>query len=587
MGTIVDTSKKFVISIIMISNNRMFKTYRRFYLRLSQSLPNSSHEIKQKTPKAERKGIDEDTITSNCKSYKLMIDAGVLRTTSNTGTYTLLPPGIRALQKLHALIDYEMVDIGAQKLSMPCLSADTPWRTSARFTAFGGEMYKVKDRRSKTLVLCPTHEEAITELVATYATSLSRRMFPLKLYQIGRKFRDEIRPKNGLLRCKEFEMKDLYTFDLSIKKAQVTYDLVCSAYNSLLRRLGLNYAKVSGDVGAMGGASSHEYHLLSSCGEDNILICTECQKSTNTEMFKYVEPKPTECQDCGGKLEIHSGIEVAHAFLLGTRYSAIFNAYSPLNEEEEVDKGSERNTGKHILFVQNITEDTTEEDIAELFVGNKGVLIPRKPSGRLEGNALVDFETSDDVKRCIAKQQNVCFKGNQLELRYEGMKAAKRLPTEGIYRTHEGKLTMKAPLQMGCFGIGVTRLLAASIEVLSSEGQLRWPPPIAPYQVMIIPQKEGYGFERTLSCAEQLASDLSSVPSLHGDVVMDDRHKLSIGRRLKAANCSGYPWAVVVGKQALEEPARYELVDIYNNESELVSLETVKERLIEYANSIR
>jgi len=460
----------------------LFITPRRYYLRLSRTLPNpTSERIQLKNSKGDK--------SSKCTSHELMVSAGVIQASSTAGTFNLLPPATRALQKLHALIDYEMVNIGAQKLSLPCLSAAKPWRKTGRFDDMGDELLKLQDRRGVQHCLAPTHEEAITELVAAYSHSLSARIFPLMLYQIGRKYRDEPKPKNGLLRCREFEMKDLYTFDMNVEQAQKTYDSVCSAYSNLLRRLGVNYVKVAGDVGAMGGLHSHEYHLLAPAGEDDILICTGCQQAINAELIQHKDPQsksdhqePKICSVCGGKQEVHAGIEIAHAFLLGTRYSQIFGACAP---------------------------------------------------------------SSGDT----------------------------------------GKSTGKQPLQMGCFGIGVTRLLAASIEVLSFEDHLRWPSPIAPYQVVVIPQKQGYQFDKTLEIAEQLASHLSSVHSLHGDVVMDDRHKLSIARRLHAANAVGYPWAVIVGNSALEDPARYELVDVYNNETHMVSLDEVVSRLTDVGNS--
>ncbi|KAG5850045.1 probable proline--tRNA ligase, mitochondrial [Anguilla rostrata] len=405
-----------------------------------------------------------------CKSQRLMLQAGLIHP-SNPGCYYYLPATVRAMEKLVRLIDQEMQGIGGQKLDMPSLCAAELWRRSERWDLMGKELFRLRDRHGAEYCLGPTHEEAVTELLASQGT-LSYRQLPLLLYQVTRKFRDEPKPRFGLLRGREFYMKDMYSFDTSEEAAHLTYQAVCQAYARLFARLGLRCVQVQADTGNIGGKLSHEFQLPAEIGEDRLLICGNCTFSANVET---VEPGKTDCPQCHkGTLAESKGIEVGHTFYLGTKYSHIFNA----------------------------------------------------------------FYHNDQNKPVLA--------------------------------------------EMGCFGLGVTRILAAAIEVFSTEDAVRWPGLLAPYQVCVLPPKKGSKTEELAGLAEELCHSLgTSVPRLKGEVVLDDRTQLTIGKRFKDAGRLGYPYVIVVGKSAAEEQPRFEVCCQQSGETLFLSREGLMDLLSE------
>ncbi|NXL84257.1 SYPM protein, partial [Alectura lathami] len=402
-----------------------------------------------------------------CRSHRLMVQAGLIHPAS-PGCYYLLPPAVRAMEKLVRLIDEEMRAVGGQKLNMPSLSSAELWRASGRWEQMGPELFRLADRHGKDYCLGPTHEEAVTELVAAHS-NLSYKQLPLRLYQVTRKFRDEPKPRFGLLRSREFYMKDMYTFDTSEEAARRTYELVCSAYRSLFERLGLRCVQVRAATGSIGGTTSHEFQLPADIGEDRLALCPAGHFAANMEML---DAEQTSCPTCGEKLTQSRGIEVGHAFYLGTKYSSVHNAvfYSPENKPQ----------------------------LAE----------------------------------------------------------------------------------MGCYGLGVTRILAASIEVLSTEDSIRWPSLIAPYQVCFIPPKKGSKEEQGAALLEHVYDEVAeALPHLAGDAVLDDRTQMTIGKRLKDANKLGYPYVVIAGKRVCEDPPVFEVWDQSSGEVLYLTKEGVIELL--------
>uniref|UniRef100_A0A672TV19 Probable proline--tRNA ligase, mitochondrial n=1 Tax=Strigops habroptila TaxID=2489341 RepID=A0A672TV19_STRHB len=385
----------------------------------------------------------------SCRSQRLMLQAGLIHP-SSPGCFHYLPPAVRAMEKLVKVVDEEMREVSGQKLSMPSLSPAELWRASGRWERMGTELFRLRDRHGKSYCLGPTHEEVVTELVAAQS-NLSHKQLPLRLYQVSRKFRDEPKPRFGLLRGREFYMKDMYTFDASEEAARRTYDEVCGAYCRLLGRLGLPFVKVQAAAGNIGGSMSHEFQLPADIGEDRLVLCPEGHFAANVETLNGEQ---TSCPTCGEKLTQRRGIEVGHTFYLGTKYSSVSNAvfYSPENKPQ----------------------------LAE----------------------------------------------------------------------------------MGCYGLGITRILAASIEVLSTEDSIRWPSLIAPYQLCFIPPKRGSREEEEEGAAllERVYDDVAEVlPHLAGDSVLDDRTQLTIGKRLKDANKLGYPFVVIAGKRVCEDPPVFEV----------------------------
>ncbi|KAM6218258.1 putative proline--tRNA ligase, mitochondrial [Rhynchocyon petersi] len=406
-----------------------------------------------------------------CKSQRLMLQVGLMHPAS-PGCYHLLPYTVRAMEKLVRVIDQEMQAIGGQKVDMPSLNSAELWRATNRWDLMGKELLRLRDRHGKEYCLGPTHEEAVTALVASQKT-LSYRQLPILLYQVTRKFRDEPRPRFGLLRGREFYMKDMYTFDSSAEAARQTYSLVCDAYYSLFNRLGLPMVKVQADVGSIGGTMSHEFQLPVDVGEDRLAMCPSCSFSANMETLDLSQ---TNCPVCQGPLSETKGIEVGHTFYLGTKYSSIFSAQ---------------------------------------------------------------------------------------------------------FTNAQGKPSLA---EMGCYGLGVTRILAAAIEVLSTEDCIRWPGLLAPYQVCLVPPKRGSKEEAAAVLMESLHDHIvEAVPQLCGEVLLDDRTHLTIGNRLKDANKLGYPFVIIAGKRALEDPAHLEVW--CQNTNEVVFL--TKEGVIELLRTVQ
>ncbi|GAM87707.1 hypothetical protein ANO11243_057340 [Dothideomycetidae sp. 11243] len=395
----------------------------------------SSSEFIVTHPKLDK---DEDV-------HNTLVRAGFLRQT-HAGIFHMLPLGFRVQHKLESLIDYHMQQVGASKVALSTVSSEHLWKASGRLEGKDSELFRFKDRKDTKFLLSPTHEEEITSLVATSVQSY--RDLPLRLYQVTRKYRDEARPRQGLLRGREFLMKDLYTFDSTIEDAISTYDRVRAAYRSFFTDLRTPFLTAAADSGSMGGNFSHEYHLPSPTGEDTILVCDGCGKTMNEEvaiidMDEKTAVKVPANETCqSGKIDSVKAIEVGHTFYLGDRYSA------PLK-----------------LQVKDAQDRTVN-------------------------------------------------------------------------------------VQMGCHGIGLSRLIAALAAVKRDDKGLAWPAVVAPFCVVVIP---GKGNERA---AEDVASAIQTHLRLAGaemgckgemDVVLDDRDK-PIGWKFKDADLIGYPVVVVVGR---------------------------------------
>ncbi|XP_033738869.1 probable proline--tRNA ligase, mitochondrial, partial [Pecten maximus] len=216
-----------------------------------------------------------------CKSHKLFLFASIVQQ-CYFGGYNLLPLGQRVQDKLVKIIDQELERIGCQKMSMTTLAPAKLWKKTGRWDNIGNELFRLTDRKKIEFCLGPTHEEVITNILAT-GPMLSYKRLPIKMYQVTRKFRDENSPKYGFLRSREFDMKDLYTFDATLEEATETYNSVCTAYNRILDRLGLDYDIVIGSTGNIGGSLSHEFQIKADIGEDTIHVCKKCGFGANSE----------------------------------------------------------------------------------------------------------------------------------------------------------------------------------------------------------------------------------------------------------------------------------------------------------------
>eukprot|EP00644_Phytophthora_capsici_P002289 jgi/Phyca11/548122/estExt2_Genewise1Plus.C_PHYCAscaffold_270342 len=380
-------------------------------------------------------------------SHQLLVRAGFVRKGGH-GLFALLPLGRRVVAKLEAIIDDEMNKIGGNRVDLSVLTPNELWKQSGRWQSRGPELMTLEDRREDVLVLGPTHEESITSLVAAHYNAAGATNSSLRLYQIGRKFRDEIRPRFGLLRAREFVMKDMYSFDASYDGALQTYQDVTTAYNEILiSRLKLPVKRVEADSGNIGGNLSHEFHVLADIGEDAILSCSSevCDYAANVEKAEGRLPQSSMEHS---ENEDKRGIEVGHVFYLGQKYSKPFGA------------------------------------------------------------------TYTDAKN------------------------------------------NKHPLEMGCFGLGVSRLVAAAVEASHDDHGIAWPTEIAPYKVLVMSIGGKKREDAVSQAAWDIAGNLSSgnVAGLaRDDVLLDDRWRESPGSKLAESELIGYPYRVVVGKRFTKE----------------------------------
>ena len=271
----------------------------------------------------------EDPSDAEIISHKLMIRAGLIRQVSS-GIYNWLPTGKKVLHKVENIIREEMNSAGAQEILMPMVQPVSLWEESGRIEQYGKELLIFKDRHDNEFCLGPTHEEVITDLCKNILTSY--KQLPITLYQIQTKFRDEIRPRFGVMRSREFVMKDAYSFDLDQESLDLTYENIRAAYLNIFNRFGLDYRLVKADSGAIGGSDSEEFHVLADSGEDLLAFSDKSDYAINAELLIELQedqdPASLEGQDspdCKGKLKLKRGIEAGHIFKLGTKYSESFN----------------------------------------------------------------------------------------------------------------------------------------------------------------------------------------------------------------------------------------------------------------------
>ncbi len=493
--------------------------------------------------------LKEDPTDAEIVSHKLMFRAGLLRKVA-AGVYSFLPLGRRVLAKVEQIVREEMDRIGAQEVLLPALQPAELWKASGRWDEYGPDMMRLKDRGKRDFCLGPTHEELITDLAMKEVRSY--RQLPLALYQIQVKFRDEIRPRFGLLRAREFIMKDAYSFHTDWKDLQKMYEDMSSAYSRIIERCGLNYRVVEAASGLMGGKISQEFMVIADAGEDRILYCDDCFYSANQEMAK-------------GKAEESEGN------MTRARTSKARKVKTPGSSTvEEVGKFLKVAPGKivktliykvdsdiaHFSVGKERIEFVAEKDFVNYphlvpgFVGPVGLKgIPIFADwmlktmedfvvGANEKDAhLTDVNWGVDFKIDEWSDLHITRPGENCPVKYSEAMNANFLDKEGNLK----------PFIMGCYGIGVSRLVAAIIEQSHDERGIIWPYSVAPYQVIIIPVNWELSDQKKV--AERLYQDLLKVGI---EVLLDDR-KVSPGVKFAEADLIGFPLQVVVGKKGLEK----------------------------------
>ena len=409
----------------------------------------------------------QDPSDAELISHKLMVRSGMIKKTA-AGIYNWLPIGYRVLKKVENIVRKNLDNFGAQEILMPMVQPAELWKESLRFDQYGKELLKFKDRSERDFVLGPTHEEIICEIFRSYP--ISYKELPINLYQIQTKFRDEIRPRFGVMRCREFLMKDAYSFDIDEKGMEKSYENMKDAYISTFDDIGLDYRIVKADAGNIGGDVSEEFHIIADSGEDLLAISDASDFAANVEVLEY-EKDPSELDgqpspDGQGKLIIKRGIEVGHIFQLGQKYS------------EKMSVSIKDSSGKGI----------------------------------------------DSF--------------------------------------------------MGCYGIGVSRIVAAAIEQNHDDKGIIWPYAIAPFHVNVIcldPKKE--------EVLKECESVYQIIKDAGHDVLLDDRD-IRAGQKFTDNEILGVPFSIVIGPKNFSNNS-FEFVIRKTNEKLDLNIDEIKQRLEE------
>ena len=522
-------------------------------------------------------------------SHQLMLRAGMIRKLAS-GLYTWLPLGLRVLRKVEKIVRSEMDKSGAQEVLMPVVQPAELWEESGRWQQYGPELLRISDRHNRGFCLGPTHEEVITDLIRGEINSY--KQLPANFYQIQTKFRDEVRPRFGVMRSREFIMKDAYSFHNSTESLQETYDVMHQTYCNIFTRLGLGFRPVLADTGSIGGAFSHEFHVLAASGEDAIVFSNASDYAANTEKAEALPPTGERPAPQQSLQEIatpgaHS-IEEVCAFL----------------------KVSAAQTLKTLIVLGDVRDDKTQPLVALVVRGDhelndikaekiKGVASPLTfaPEARIKEElgvsvgsigpiglkipVIVDHSAAHaadfvcgankdgfhltgvnwdrdaqptqvaDIRNVVAGDPSPCGKGTleikrgievghifQLGTKYSEALKARVLDENGKEQT----------MIMGCYGIGVTRVVAAAIEQNFDENGIIWTDSIAPFHVAIVP----INMNKSAAVAERAEAIYAELQSAGIDVLFMDDEKARLGVQLANTDLIGIPHRIVIGDRGLE-----------------------------------
>ena len=518
-------------------------------------------------------------------SQQLMLRAGFMRKTAN-GLYSFLPLGWKSIKKIEAIVREEMDRASAQEIMMPILQPAEIWKESGRWNAYGAEMMRINDRHDNEFCLGPTHEEMITTLVKNEINSY--RQLPVNLYQIQSKFRDERRPRYGLMRSREFIMKDAYSFDVDEAGLDESYKSMYDAYTRIFTRCGLTFRPVEADSGAIGGSGTHEFMAIAEAGEADIVYCTKCDYAANIEIGKpgimkqdeealqelsvVDTPNASSIEAVADMLNLplHKTIKAVVFSIDGKVVLAIVRGDHEVNEvavqhavlgavEPEMATPEElEKVGLTAGFISPIglkqTEDfaiVVDESVMETYNVCGGA--NKKDAHYVNINPKRDFNVEDIIVapiRLITKD-DVCPKcGGALE-HAKGIEVGQvfKLGTkysEALQATFLDQNGRPNPMIMGCYGIGVSRTLAAAIEQYHDENGIIWPRSIAPFEAVIVPINAKD--EALMSTSQTIYTALQNAGV---DVLLDDR-KDRAGVKFKDADLIGYPLRITVSKNTLE-----------------------------------
>ncbi len=541
-------------------------------------------------------------------SHQLMSRAGMIRKVA-AGIYDYLPLGLRVIRKVENIVREEMNKAGAIEILMPAVCPADLWEQSGRWQQYGKELLRLKDRKETEFCIGPTHEEVVTEIVR--GTVNSYRQLPVNLYQIQTKFRDEVRPRFGLMRGREFIMKDAYSFDATDEGANASYEKMRKAYCRIFERCGLKYRMVEADSGAIGGSFSHEFMVLADTGEDVVISCESCEYSANIEKAVVID-KGEMSQAPMNEVErvvtkgAHSVADVS--VMLDLKPSQIVKTMLVIVDDEPVAvliRGDhEMNEAKvKNLLGASVVELATPEQIAKATSGPVGFSGP------------IGLKVSLYADNAVKYMRNMGVGGNEKDIHLEGVNLERDFQvkqfadlrnaadgdtcthcggrysnTRGIEVGHIFKLgtkyseAMKATfldadgvakeIIMGCYGIGVGRTAAAAIEQNHDDNGIIWPMPLAPFQVIVtmLNPKD----EEVFAAGEKLYQDLLAEGI---EVLLDDRDERP-GSKFKDADLLGIPLRVNVGARGLKEQS-FELQERRAGERVMLPIEGAAQKVAE------
>ncbi|MBX0466260.1 proline--tRNA ligase [Campylobacter coli] len=538
-------------------------------------------------------------------SYIFLTRAGFVEQIGS-GLYNFLPLGKRVLDKIRTIVKEEMDKAGAQEVNLSFVTPATLWQESGRYNVFGKELLRFKDRKENDFVLGPTHEEAMLSLVKNKITSY--KQLPLHLYQIGLKFRDEARPRFGLLRCREFLMKDGYSFHANEEDLTREFDLMYKTYSQILQRMGLEFRAVDADSGAIGGSGSKEFMVLAKNGEDDILICENCDYAANVEAaIRANKTCEEERPEANYASKFHTpDVKTIEALAQFFKINAFYTV------KAVVKKAIYENENKLVVFfirgcddlqetkAQNACNalelvDASEEELEKAglvagfigFVGLKNVdfYLDKELEGEkqmimganekdyhLIGIDVVNLSKDRFKDLAEVKENDCCAKcGGKLKLSKGievghifklGQKYSKAMNANFLDENGKSK-----PFYMGCYGIGVSRLLAVAIEANHDEKGCIWNKTLAPFVLEII--VSNLKDEKALEFANKLYEDLSNAGI---EVLLDDRNE-RFGVKMNDFELMGFPYALVVGKGL--EKDELEFIDRKTLEKKIISSKEV------------
>ncbi len=528
--------------------------------------------------------LKEEPAEAEVVSHRLLLRAGMIRKVSS-GIYTFLPLGLKVLEKVKNIIREELDKTGAQEILLPIVQPADLWRETGRWEVYGDEMFRLKDRHNRNFCLGPTHEEIITSLIKLEIKSY--KQLPLLLYQIQNKYRDEKRPRFGIMRGREFIMKDLYSFDASYSGMVKSYELMYNTYVNIFKRCGLKFRAVEADTGAIGGNISHEFTALAEAGETEVVYCQNCDYAASIEKAESflekekgkIEERPLELVSTPGARTINDVSKMLEIpperFIKTLLYEADGKILAVLvRGDREVNETKLKNT-LGCLRLEMVSPMRIKESmqLEAGFLGPVGLekenipvyadyeviylsgavcgankqgyhycnAVPGRDFTWVKSADLHTVQKGDSCPRCqgILNTTQGIEVGQVFQL---GTKYSEAL--NAIFVDENGKENF---FVMGCYGIGVSRTVAAVVEQNHDENGIAWPISVAPYQAVVIAASAKN--EKQINTARKIYQDLKEAG---WEVVLDDREERA-GVKFKDADLIGYPIRITVGNKTIEK----------------------------------